>query len=112
MTILNYAMLKNSIVENIIVLEDPSETTIQYFKDLHEVDDIIIAGENCFLGSEYDNETFWNSKPYPSWIKDYQLKSWKAPVEHPEDGNLYSWNEETTSWKIADQSDLERMENI
>ena len=108
---LNYAMLKNSIVQNIIVLDDPSETTIEYFKNLHEVDEIIIAGENCFVNSEYDNGVFWNSKPYPSWIKDYEINYWKAPVEHPEDGNLYSWDEENVSWKIAEQSDLDRLEN-
>jgi hypothetical protein len=54
---------------------------------------------------------FWNSKPYPSWIKDYELKSWKAPVDRPQDNNIYSWDEETISWKIADQADLDRMEN-
>lgn len=104
MTSLNYAMLKNSIVTNIIVFDNPSETTIQYFKELHEVDDIIVAGENCFIGSEYDNEVFWYNKPYPSWIKDYELNSWKAPVERPQDENLYYWNEDTTSWIIAENT--------
>jgi hypothetical protein len=108
---LNYAMLKNSIVQNIVVFDDPSETTIEYFKNLHEVDEIIIAGENCFVNSEYDNGVFWNSKPYPSWIKDYEIKSWKAPVERPQDDNIYSWNEEEVSWKIENQADLDEMEN-
>jgi hypothetical protein len=108
---LEYAMLKNSIVTNIIVLDDPSQDTINYFKELHDADTIIPADETCFIGSEYEGGVFWNNKPYQSWIKDYEIKSWKAPVERPQDDNIYSWNEEEVSWKIENQADLDKMEN-
>ena len=108
---LKYAMLKNSIVENIVVFNEPSQDTLDYFQELHEADTIILADENCFIGSEYDNGTFWSNKPYPSWTKDYQAKAWRAPVDCPVDGNPYYWDEETLSWKMADQSDLDRLAN-
>lgn len=37
-------------------------------------------------------------KPYPSWIVEEQLNSWRAPVDYPTDGAFYAWDEETVSW--------------
>ncbi len=51
-------------------------------------------------------------KPYPSWIivdKDISpgvfqngtsiYSDWDAPVDKPNDGKSYLWDEETLSWK-------------
>jgi len=27
---------------------------------------------------------------------------WKAPVARPDDGQKYTWNEETTSWDLVE----------
>jgi hypothetical protein len=45
---------------------------------------------------------FRTFKPYPSW--QWSDGSWKAPVEYPDDGNSYTWDEETLSW-TEDASD-------
>ena len=50
-------------------------------------------------------------KPYPSWIvvdKDITpevfkdgtsiYSDWGAPVDYPNDGKLYLWDEETVNW--------------
>jgi hypothetical protein len=107
---LNYAMLKNSIVQNIIVLDEPSQETINYFKELHGVDDIILVVGECFINSEYDNNSFWNPSPYPSWIKDYEVNAWRAPVDIPQDENPYFWDETKLSWVMLDIKKLKEYE--
>jgi hypothetical protein len=38
-------------------------------------------------------------KPYESWIIDKDSSRWKAPVEHPNDGKFYIWNENDQVWE-------------
>lgn len=46
------------------------------------------------------NDVFIRPQPYLSWSLDENF-DWQAPVAMPEDGNLYTWNEETTSWELV-----------
>jgi hypothetical protein len=52
------------------------------------------------IGFTYDEErdAFIPPKPYPSWVLDEATCLWEAPVAYPEDGNVYTWDEESTSW--------------
>lgn len=62
------------------------------------------------VGFTYDEvrDAFYGPKPFPSWILDEATCQWQAPVEYPTDGFTYYWNEETTSWVIAEfQAELE-----
>jgi hypothetical protein len=52
------------------------------------------------IGYEWDGVGFNAPQPYPSWTKDADTYLWNAPVAYPEDGNPYTWNEETTSWEL------------
>lgn len=47
-----------------------------------------------------DRDAFIPPKPYSSWILNETTCQWKAPVDKPEDGEKYNWNEETTAWEI------------
>jgi hypothetical protein len=51
------------------------------------------------VGHFYDEtrDAFIAPQPYPSWSLDENF-DWQPPEARPEDGNLYTWNEETTSW--------------
>lgn len=53
------------------------------------------------IGYTYDSnrDAFIPPKPYNSWILDEQTCLWSAPTPMPQDGQLYSWNEETTQWQ-------------
>lgn len=47
------------------------------------------------------NETldaFIPPQPYSSWILDEITCKWKAPIDYPNDGKGYSWNEQTQNW--------------
>ena len=52
------------------------------------------------IGYTYDpaRDAFIPPKPYPSWILDEQTCLWNPPVPYPNNGNVYSWNEESGSW--------------
>jgi hypothetical protein len=51
------------------------------------------------IGYTYDADidAFVPPKPYPSWVLD-ESAQWQAPVPMPDDGKMYSWDEETQSW--------------
>jgi len=51
-------------------------------------------------GYTYDKakDAFIAPKPYPSWTLVEATCQWKAPVDYPSDGKMYSWNEATTAW--------------
>lgn len=52
------------------------------------------------IGYTYDAErdAFIPPKPFNSWILNEDTCIWDAPTPMPEDGKLYSWNEDTSSW--------------
>ena len=56
------------------------------------------------IGYSYnaDIDAFVPPKPYASWTLNNETAQWEAPVPMPNDGEIYSWDETTTSWKIVD----------
>ena len=51
------------------------------------------------IGYTYDavNDAFIAPKTFPSWELDSNFR-WQAPVEYPDDGNVYKWDEDNRSW--------------
>ena len=54
------------------------------------------------IGYTYDQnrDAFIPPKPFNSWTLNEDSCLWEAPVAYPEDGQRYTWNEETTSWDL------------
>lgn len=52
------------------------------------------------IGYTYDEtrDAFIPPQPYPSWVLNEDTCLWEPPVAHPDDGNMYQWNEETQTW--------------
>lgn len=50
------------------------------------------------IGYHFDGVGFYAPQPFPSWIKDEETYIWQAPVAMPDDGKLYSWDEDSLSW--------------
>jgi len=52
------------------------------------------------IGYTYDpqRDAFIPPKPFPSWTLNEDTCRWESPVPYPTDGNLYQWDEATTSW--------------
>ena len=57
-----------------------------------------IRGTYAGIGYSYNEEEdiFITPQPYSSWIRSGSF--WQAPTPMPEDGKLYTWDEETLSW--------------
>ena len=55
------------------------------------------------IGYSYnaDIDAFVAPKPYASWVLNANAQ-WEAPTPMPTDGQMYSWDEATTSW-VAQQ---------
>lgn len=51
------------------------------------------------IGGTYDavNDVFLSPQPYPSWTLDNNY-DWQPPIQHPNDGNFYVWNESQQQW--------------
>ena len=52
------------------------------------------------IGYTFDRarQAFIPPKPFNSWILNEDTCHWEAPTPMPDDGKMYSWDEETTSW--------------
>jgi hypothetical protein len=44
-----------------------------------------------------DIDAFVAPQPYPSWTLNADAK-WQAPVPYPNDGKIYTWDEDSLSW--------------
>ena len=63
-----------------------------------------------YAGKSYiydeDNDVFYPQKPYPSWTLDENW-IWQAPIDYPDDGEPYLWNENayqgdnTEGWELV-----------
>jgi hypothetical protein len=52
------------------------------------------------LGFRYDSyhDAFIPPQPYQSWLFSDNTFDWKAPVEYPDDGKYYMWDESVVNW--------------
>lgn len=52
------------------------------------------------FGYTYDlaRDAFIAPQPYTSWVLNETTCRWEAPTPYPDDANVYSWDESTTSW--------------
>lgn len=57
------------------------------------------------IGFKYDSirDAFISPKPFESWVLNENTCLWESPVPYPNDGQRYSWDEETTNWVIVQQ---------
>ena len=74
---------------------------VHYAPNSNEPDGGVALRKNyAGIGYKYDAErdAFIAPKPHPSWLLDEATCQWSAPVAHPDDGKLYSWDEDNTQW--------------
>ena len=99
----HFAKLDNNIVTEVIVSE-------QDFINSGAVGDSFLWVQTSYSGSfrknyaavgyTYDKakDAFIAPKPYPSWVLVEDTCQWEAPTAMPDDGEMYSWDEDTTAW--------------
>ena len=92
----NIAILENNIVINIVVVTHDTWTETENQREYRKDG---FRKQVAKIGGRYDPDAdvFIDIQPYPSWILDDEF-DWQPPTPKPDDGENYSWNEETTSW--------------
>lgn len=109
----HFAHITNGIVDQVIVIEadvlatghwgDPSEwvqTSYNTQGGVHTKGGTPLRKNFAGIGYSYDagRDAFIPPKPFASWVLNEDTCLWGAPTPMPEDGKVYTWNEETTSW--------------
>ena len=61
------------------------------------------------IGFTYDEgrDAFIPPKPFESWLQNEDTCLREAPVAYPEDGNDYTWNEESGAWVLVPEAEVE-----
>ena len=85
----HFAKVEDGIVIQVIVAE-------QDFIDNHTDGTWIQTSYNTRGGKHYDPNTGEEDSGTP--LNDDTCQ-WESPVAYPTDGKLYTWDEDTTSWK-------------
>ena len=49
---------------------------------------------------EEQRDAFIPPKPFPSWILNEDTCLWDSPIPYPNDGKMYSWNEDILNWEL------------
>jgi hypothetical protein len=105
---------ENKIVTKVLVIEqdvidtglfgEPSsfvQTSYNTHGGVHILGGTPLRKNYAGTGYTYDSvrDAFIPPKPYNSWTLVEDTCLWTAPVAMPTDGKVYSWDEETLSWK-------------
>lgn len=103
----------NNIVTQVIVIEqdvvdtglfgDPNswiQTSYNTSGGIHLLGGTPLRKNYAGIGYTYDStrDAFIPPKPFNSWTLNETTCLWEAPIAMPDDGKMYSWDEETTSW--------------
>jgi hypothetical protein len=118
----HYAKVNNTIVERVIVAEadffdtfvdsSPGEwiqTSYNTIEGVHyqpnsrdPSEDQSKAFRKNYAGVGYvfdtERDAFIPPKVYNSWVLNEDTCQWEPPIDYPDDGKRYMWDEETTGW--------------
>ena len=104
----HFAKIENGIVTQVIVAEQDFIDTIdgEWIQTSYNTyggqhpEGRPLRKNYAGIGYLYDSErdAFIPPKPFDSWVLNDDTCLWEAPVPMPEDGKIYTWDEETLSW--------------
>ena len=109
----HFAKVNQGIVEKVIVAEQdfvdnivddsPGEyiqTSYNTYAGQHRDGGTPLRKNFAGVGYTYDatRDAFIPPQLYPSWTLNETTCVWEPPVAHPNDGNMYEWNETDQQW--------------
>lgn len=61
-----------------------------------------LRGNYAGVGYTYDskNDVFYEPQPFASWKLNQSTWLWEAPIPYPNDGKVYTWDEQSQNWKL------------
>lgn len=104
----HFAKIENGLVVDVIVAEQDFidtlegkwvQTSYNTFGNKHP-ENRPLRGNYAGIGYIYDegNDVFYSQQPYPSWVLNKDSWLWECPVQYPDDGNMYIWDEISKKW--------------
>jgi hypothetical protein len=81
------------------------QTSFNTYGNIHSGGGTPIRKNYAGIGYIYDEDrdAFYKPQPYSSWTLNETTCIWEAPDAYPDadSDEIYSWNEETTSWDLS-----------
>jgi hypothetical protein len=101
----HFAKVENNVVTRVIVAEPDFFDT---FVDTSPGDWMetsyngTIRKNYAGVGYTYDRvrDAFIPPKPFESWVLNEDTCRWDAPTPMPDDGQMYTWNEDAQAWDV------------
>jgi len=112
----HFAKVQNGIVTQVIVAEpeffqtfvdtSPGEwiqTSYNTYGGVHKLGGTPLRKNYAGTGFTYDKtrDAFIPPKPYESWTLNEETCLWDSPVPYPDDGEMYTWNEQIQTWDLV-----------
>jgi hypothetical protein len=118
----HYAKVLDGIVVNVIVAEEefirdfvdtsPGEwiqTSYNTRAGVHQLGGTPLRKNHAAVGGTYDRilDAFIPPKaPFcETWVLNEETCVWEPPVDYPDDGEQYKWNDETINWELISEDD-------
>ncbi len=107
----HFAKIVNGIVTEVIVAEQDFidslpessswvQTSYNTYGGVHALGGTPLRKNYAGIGFTYNHlrDAFIPPKPYASWKLNETTCLWEPPIQYPNDGKDYVWDEITTSW--------------
>lgn len=97
-----YALLIDGVVTEVVFMHEKSKEEIAEELARHEYDEVVICEDyGHFLGVGFVryNDVITPPKEFESWVYNDYYNAFFAPVNPPNDGNQYAWNEDLKMWE-------------
>jgi hypothetical protein len=107
----HFAKIVNGVVTEVIVAEQDFidslpessswvQTSYNTYGGVHALGGTPLRKNYAGIGFTYNHlrDAFIPPKPYASWKLNETTCLWEPPIEQPNDGKRYVWDEITTSW--------------
>ena len=109
----HYALIQDGVVSTVIVAEQDFidtqsgtwvQTSYNTHGGVHTLGGTPLRKNYAGIGMTYDStrEAFIPPQPYASWTLNEETCLWEPPTAMPDDGQRYSWYEETLTWVLVD----------
>jgi hypothetical protein len=104
---------ENNIVIEVLVIDQESvdtglfgdpksfiQTSYNTYAGEHKLGGTPLRKNFAGIGYTYNpiKDAFIPPKPYSDWLFNEQTCRWDAPLEYPNDGKDYYWNESESTW--------------
>jgi len=101
----------DGVVEQVIVAEQDYIDTLPDKEDWVQTSYNTLGGQHLLggtpfrknyacIGGTYDKirDAFIQKKPFDSWVLNEDTCMWEPPIECPDDGKDYKWDESVINW--------------